>query len=330
MCLAACSSPTQSGSTTTTATPAASPAPVQAAAADIPELVRQVEPSVVTVLDGGGGVGSGIVYKADGTIVTNAHVVDGARQVTVAFADGQQVPARVRAADRLSDVAVLQADRRDLTPATFEQALPEVGELAVAMGSPLGFEATVTLGIISGLNRQIPGSAFTGAPLVDLIQTDAAISPGNSGGALINGQGRIVGMNVAYIPPAAGAVALGFAIPAATVIEVADELLATGTARHAFVGIRAGTLTPEIAEQLRLNRTSGVVVLDVVRPSPAAQAGIAPGDVIVKVNDQNAASAEDFIAALRAAEPGDQVQLTVVRGGQTREVSVRVADRPAG
>ena len=210
----------------------------------------------------GSGVGSGIVYKTDGTVVTNAHVVEGARQVSVAFADGQQVSANVRAVDRVTDVAVLQADRTDLTAATLETALPEVGALAVVVGSPLGFEATVTSGIISGLHRQIPGSASTGAPLVDLIQTDAAISPGNSGGALIDGQGRVVGMSQAYIPPSAGAVALGFAIPAANVVDVADQLLASGTAQHAYVGIQPGTLSPQIAEQLAVDRTSGAVVLE--------------------------------------------------------------------
>lgn len=133
----------------TTSTPSAGPA------VDLPALVRQVEASVVTVLTGSG-VGSGIVYKTDGTVVTNAHVVEGARQVSVAFADGQQVSANVRAVDRVTDVAVLQADRTDLTAATFETALPEVGALAVVVGSPLGFEATVTSGIISGLHRQIP------------------------------------------------------------------------------------------------------------------------------------------------------------------------------
>jgi serine protease DegQ len=182
--LAACSSSTNSGSTGTPAAPTGSTAPVTAAGADLPALVRQVEPSVVTVLTESG-VGSGIVYKADGTIVTNAHVVDGVQDVTVALADGQQVPGKVRGTDEVSDVAVIQANRTGLPAATFQKPLPQVGELAVVMGSPLGFEATVTSGIISGLHRQIPGSASTGAPLVDLIQTDAAISPGDSGGAVL-------------------------------------------------------------------------------------------------------------------------------------------------
>lgn len=308
--------------------PAGPSAPVAAGATDIPSLVRQAEPSVVTVLTDSG-LGSGIVYKADGTIITDAHVVAGAHQITVAFADGQQVSAKARAADKVSDVAVLQADRGGLTPATFEKSLPEVGALAVVIGSPLGFEATVTSGIISGLHRQIPGSASTGASLVDLIQTDAPISPGNSGGALMDGQGHVVGVSEAYIPPTTGAVALGFATPSATVVDVADQLLASGIAHHAYIGIQPRTLTPQIAQQLGVNRTNGVVVLAVETPSPAADAGIKPGDVITALNGQDTPTAESFIAALQPTKPGDKIQLTVQRGSTTQHVSVTVADRPA-
>lgn len=325
--LAACSSSTNSGSTSPAA-PSGSTAPVTAAGADLPALVRQVEPSVVTVLTESG-LGSGIVYKADGTIVTNAHVVAGVQDITVALADGQQVPAKVRGADEVSDLAVIQANRTGLPAATFQKPLPQVGELAVVMGSPLGFEATVTSGIISGLHRQIPGSASTGAPLVDLIQTDAAISPGNSGGAVLDAQGEVVGMSVAYIPPTAGAVALGFAIPAATVVDVADQLLATGTARHAYIGIQPATLTPEIARLLGINRTSGVVAMQVATPSPAAEAGIQPGDIVIAFNGQETATAEELIAALRSTKPGDRVQLTVQRGVKTEQITVTVAERPA-
>jgi S1-C subfamily serine protease len=324
--LAACSSSTNSGSTGTPAAPTGSTAPAAVAGADIPALVRQVEPSVVTVLTQNG-LGSGIVYKGDGTIVTNAHVVAGVQEVTVALADGQQVPGKVRATDKVSDLAVIQANRNGLPAATFQKPLPQVGELAVVMGSPLGFEATVTSGIISGLHRQIPGSASTGAPLVDLIQTDAAISPGNSGGAVLDAQGEVVGMSVAYIPPAAGAVSLGFAIPAATVVDVADQLLATGTARHAYIGIQPATLTPEIARLLGINRTSGVVVMQVETPSPAAEAGIQPGDIITSLNGQETATAEELIAALRSTKPGDRVQLTVLRGANTQQITVTVAER---
>ena len=195
------------------------------------------------------------------------------------------------------------------------------------MGSPLGFEATVTSGIISGLHRQIPGSASSGAPLVDLIQTDAAISPGNSGGAVLDADGEVVGMSVAYIPPTAGAVALGFAIPAATVVDVADQLLNTGTARHSFIGIQPATLTPEISRLLGIDLTSGVVAMQVVTPSPAAEAGIRPGDIIIAFNGQETATAEELIAALRSTKPGDRVQLSVLRGDKTQDIAVIVAER---
>jgi serine protease DegQ len=328
----ACSSSTNSASSTTS-TAAAAPVPSGTAAppfaaADIPALVRQMEPSVVTILTDKG-LGSGIVYKADGVILTDEHVVDGAQQVSVAFADGQHLDAKVRAADKVSDIAVVQVDRGGLPAATFQQSLPQVGELAIAIGSPLGFEATVTAGIISGLHRQIPGSAATGSPLVDLIQTDAAISPGNSGGALINGKGEVVGVSEAYIPPQAGAVSLGFATPAAAAVRVADELLATGTAHHSYIGIQPATLTPEIAKLLGISRTDGVIVLDVVKPGPAADAGIQPGDVITAINGKNTPSAEEFIAALNNTKPGDRVELTVQRGDATQKIQVVVADRPA-
>ncbi|WP_235717701.1 MULTISPECIES: S1C family serine protease [Mycolicibacterium] len=327
---AACSGSTDSDSTGSPVPPAAAPrvstAPVPAVGADLPGLVRRVEPSVVTVLTEGG-VGSGIVYKPDGTIVTNAHVVDGMQGVTVVLADGSRVAGTVRGADEVSDLAVIQVDRTGLPAATFQKPLPQVGELAVVMGSPLGFEATVTSGIISGLHRQIPGSASSGAPLVDLIQTDAAISPGNSGGAVLDADGEVVGMSVAYIPPTAGAVALGFAIPAATVVDVADQLLNTGTARHSFIGIQPATLTPEISRLLGIDLTSGVVAMQVVTPSPAAEAGIRPGDIIIAFNGQETATAEELIAALRSTKPGDRVQLSVLRGDKTQDIAVIVAER---
>jgi S1-C subfamily serine protease len=320
------SAATSSSATASSATATAAPT-ATAQGADIPALVRQVEPSVVTVLTASG-LGSGIVYQENGTIVTNAHVVAGVDKVTVAFADGQQVPAKVRASDQLSDVAVLEADRQGLTPAKFQKELPQLGEQDIVIGSPLGFEATVTAGIISGVHRQIPGSASTGSPLVDLIQTDAAISPGNSGGAVLDVQGDVVGVSVAYIPPETGAVSLGFAIPAATVVDVADQLLATGTARHAYVGIVPATLTPQIQQKLGVDVARGVVVREVAAGSPAAAAGILPGDIITAVNGEQTPTAEKFIALIRATKPGDRVELTVVRGTTTTQIPITVVDRP--
>ena len=238
--LAACGS--ESNPPATSASTASPPAVTRSADSfsRIPDVVEKVQPSMVTVFarTGGGnqGVGSGVIYRADGTILTNNHVVAGATQVDVAFADGSRVSGRVTATDRDTDLAVIRVDRTGLPAAAFQKSLPRIGSLAVVLGSPLGFEKTVTAGIVSGLHRQIPGSASETRALVDLIQTDAAISPGNSGGGVVDAAGNVLGISVAYVPPQQGAVAVGFAIPAATAARVADELLAHGRVRHAYLG----------------------------------------------------------------------------------------------
>jgi serine protease DegQ len=293
----------------------------------IPDLVDAVEPSVVTIFTGSG-LGSGVVYRADGVIITNEHVIRGATSVEVGFADGQRVDGRVIAADPVVDIAVVEADRDDLPAAEFATELPEVGETAVVIGSPLGFENTVTSGIISALHREIPGSASTSQSLVDLIQTDAAISPGNSGGAVVNLEGHIIGISEAYIPPSAGAVALGFAIPAATATSVADQLLEDGTAEHAYLGLAPGAITPQIAEQLGLSQTDGAVVLSVVDGGPADDAGLRPGDVLVGLDDEDVRSPEDLLGALRRRSPGDEVTIEFLRGNEPQTTEATLADRP--
>jgi serine protease DegQ len=328
---AACTGRSDGGAS---AQPQLAPAPVsagaaggQAAANPIPDIVRRVQPSVVTIFTSQG-LGSGVIWSRNGIVVTDAHVVAGATQVQIAFADGRRVNGTVKASDEVTDLAVVQADRQDLPPATFQPRLPVVGDLAVAIGSPLGFENTVTSGIISGLHRQIPGSAQQSQSLVDLIQTDAAISPGNSGGALVNGAGQVVGINEAYIPPSQGAVSIGFATPAATVVNVVQQLLRQGRAQHAFIGIQPGELTPEIAQQLGVSQTQGVVVMDVVDNGPAAKAGLRPGDVIVAVDSKQVATVEDFLAVLRPHKPGDTVTVTFLRGDASQSTDVTLADRP--
>jgi serine protease DegQ len=306
----------------------------QAATGGIPEIVRKAEPSVVTVAHDQG-TGSGVVWSKDGVVVTNNHVVSAegqvVQQVEIAFFDGRRVPGTVRATDPSTDLAVVQVDRKDLKPATFQRALPQVGELAVAVGSPLGFENTVTAGIISGLHREIPGSAAQGIrSLVDLIQTDAAISPGNSGGALVNGRGEVVGISVAYIPPAQGAVSIGFAIPSATTIDVVGELLRTGRATHAYLGIVPDQVTPDIAGQLGLDQAAGVLVMEVGEGTPAADAGLRPGDVLIGLDEQRLDTVEDFLGELRQHRPGDRVNLTIVRDGREQQVEATLADNPNG
>jgi S1-C subfamily serine protease len=294
---------------------------------DIPDIVQEVEPSVVAV-ERDGGEGSGVIWS-ESVIVTNNHVVEGADQVGVVFADGSRADARVRATDPLTDLAVLEVDSTSLPAAEFAETLPRVGELAVAIGNPLGFENTVTAGIVSGIHRAIPGAAQGAPALVDLLQTDAAISPGNSGGALVNSEGTVIGINVAYIPPEARAVSIGFAIPSLTVIDVVEQLLENGEAQHSFLGVEPAELTPQIAERFDVDAERGVIVLRVVEGSAAEAAGLEEGDLIVSIEGEPLETVEDLLATLRQHQPGDTVTLEIVREGERRTIDVTLRDRPA-
>lgn len=298
------------------------------AAGNLPQLVENLSPSVVTIFTQGG-LGSGVVYSADGLILTNEHVIRGATTVEVGFADGQRVEGTVKASDPVTDLALVQAKRTGLPKPTYQSDLPKVGEGALVLGSPLGFENTATAGIISGLHRSIPGSASNSLSLVDLIQTDAPISPGNSGGAVINMRGEVIGISEAYIPPSAGAVSLGFAIPAATAVDVAEELLANGSARHAYLGLTPGELTAQIAAQLGIQGGTGVVVLAADPDGPAGKAGIRPGDVLQSMEGTELATPEKLLAELRKRNPGDTVGFKVKRGDQSLDIKVDLTDRPA-
>jgi S1-C subfamily serine protease len=298
--------------------------------------VQKVQPSIVTVfaersagrVGTSQGVGSGVIYRPDGIILTNHHVVADATRVEVALADGNRIAARVTATDPDTDLAVIRVDRKALPAAPFQNALPQVGSLAIVLGSPLGFENTVTAGIVSGLHRSIPGSASQTRALVDLIQTDAAISPGNSGGAVVDDSGRVLGISVAYIPPQQGAVAVGFAIPAATATRVAEELLEHGRARHAYLGLQPAALTPEIARELQVT-SGGVMVYALAPDGPAANAGIRPGDVVTRVGTRSITSVEELFAALRQHGPGERVAISYVRDGGTHTAQAQITDRPS-
>jgi serine protease Do len=282
----------------------------------------------------GEGLGSGVIYREDGHIITNAHVVEGASEVDVAFADGSTEPAEVVGSDPNSEIAVLKVDRNDLPAAAFaSEEPPIVGQLAVAIGSPAGFEATVTSGIVSAVGRDFPPELTrddqSAAALSDLIQTDAAISPGNSGGALVDRDGNIIGINVAYLPPAeTGAVNLGFAVPADTAVSIADQLIETGEVNIPYLGVGTIPLTPEVAEQFDLSVESGQLV-DSVRPgSGAEEAGVRRGDVITAIGGEEVASYGDLLGALRDYQPGDTVDLTIVRNGGERTLDVTLGERP--
>ena len=308
------------------------------AAAVSPSVVQvNVEVSQQTPLgtQRGEGLGSGVIYREDGHVITNAHVIAGASDVEVAFADGSTEPAEVVGSDPNSEIAVLKVDRNGLPAATFKTGEPPiVGQLAIAIGSPAGFEATVTSGIVSAVGREFPrelvgNDRAAASALVDLIQTDAAISPGNSGGALVDRDGNIMGVNVAYLPPGeTGAVNLGFAIPADTAVSIADQLIETGEVTTPYLGVGTIPLTPEVAEQFGLSVESGELV-DSVRPgSGAEEAGVRRGDVITAIEGEEVASYGDLLATLRDYQPGDTVDLTIVRNGDELTLEVTLGERP--
>ena len=341
LALAACSgdgddaAATGTATATTTVTTAASPpaAPTQAGdaggPAGLPDLVERLQPSVVAVLvrgAGGAGQGSGVIVDADGLIVTNAHVVDGAETATVALASGERLRAQVRARDEVSDLALLEVDRQGLPAIEWRDELPRPGETAIALGNPLGFENTVTAGIVSGLGRSVPTAP--GSPrLVGLIQTDAAISPGNSGGPLVDAQGRMIGINVAYIPPQTGAVSIGLAIPSPTVRSVVRQLRDNGQVQHPYLGVEVVALTPETAQRFGLPVERGIVVMSVQTGDPAQQAGLRPGDVIVQIAGRDVNVVEDLYAALRERRPGDEMAMTILRGGERSEITATLGTR---
>jgi serine protease Do len=264
----------------------------------------------------GQGIGSGVIYRPDGYIITNNHVVEDATGVNVAFADGTTERASVVGTDPNTEIAVLKVNRNNLPAAAFDQNTPLVGQLAVAIGSPSGFESTVTSGIVSGVGREFPreltGGGSAARALVDLIQTDAAISPGNSGGALADRDGRIIGINVAYLPPAqTGAENLGFAIPSDTAVSVADQLIDTGKVSTAYLGVFTTDLSPEDASRFDLPVDSGV----------------RKGDIITALGDAKVESYGDLLGALRDYQPGDTVTLTVFRNGDKTNLEVTLGEK---
>ena len=311
----------------------------------VAQVAAQVSPSVVQVnvravqttpfgTQEGEGLGSGVIYRSDGYIITNNHVVappgsSPADEVNIAFADGSTERAEVVGRDPSTEIAVVRVDRDDLPAAKFKEGSDLlVGQLAVAIGSPSGFQSTVTSGVISGLNREVPAE-YTGGrqdqALVDLIQTDAPISPGNSGGALVDRDGEIVGINVAYLPPQqTGAESIGFAIPSDTAISIADQLIESGQVSSPFLGIRNQDLTPEIAEQFGLSVQKGVIVIQVDPGTPADDAGLRREDVITALDSTKIEGSGDLLGALRDYRPGDTVTLTVLRGGSGAEETVEV------
>jgi serine protease Do len=273
-------------------------------------VAQQASPSVVLV-ERQGGSGSGVIVERNGIVLSNAHVVGDAPAVQVTLADGRRVAGQVLGRDPTVDVAVIRIPITDAPAAPLADSdRLQVGQTAIAIGNPLGYERSVTTGIVSALNRSIQG-----ATLEALIQTDAAINPGNSGGPLLDSQGRVIGINTAIIPGASG---LGFAIPINLANNIKTQVLTTGRIRRAVLGIYPVDVTAPMAEQLGLATREGVLVYGVERNSPAARAGLQPGDIITRMNDREIGTGGDLRSVLRAAGPGGTVRVEGVRRGGAR------------
>jgi serine protease Do len=286
-------------------------------------VARAASPAVVSVVQPGVGSGSGIIIRSDGVIITNAHVVGDAKTVEVGLADGRKVEGRVLGGDPSVDVAVVRVQARGLPVATIGDAdRLEVGQAAIAIGNPLGLDRTVTSGVVSAVNRDPRGIGLDG-----LIQTDAAISPGNSGGPLLDSQARVIGINTVVLR-APGSEGLGFAIPIGLATDVATQVLENGRVRRAFLGITFRDIDPMLANQFSLPVDAGVIVAGVAPNTPADAAGIEPGQIITGIDADKVTQAGDLRRALRSHQPGDRVTLHMVGPSGKADVAVRLAEAP--
>ncbi|ACK65197.1 2-alkenal reductase [Rippkaea orientalis PCC 8801] len=273
------------------------------------------------------GTGSGFILSQDGKILTNAHVVDGASEVTVTLKDGRTFTGKVLGTDALTDVAVIKIEADNLP--TVQQGNSDnlqVGEWAIAIGNPLGLDNTVTTGIISATGR-LSSQVGVGDKRVEFIQTDAAINPGNSGGPLLNANGEVIGMNTAIIQNAQG---IGFAIPINKAEKIAEQLIANGKVEHPFLGIQMVEITPEIKQKLKQSQElnvvadQGVLIVKVMPNSPADQAGLKPGDVIQSIEQEPLKNPGQVQQAVEKTDIGSTLPLQVERNGQTLDLSIKV------
>ena len=288
--------------------------------------------------------GSGFLIDNQGHILTNAHVVEGAKSVTVQLGNGSEQNAQVVGTDPSSDVALLKVDNTEgASPLPLgDSSKVQVGDPVVAIGNPFALDRTVTSGIVSALQRQI--QAPNGFSISDVIQTDAAINPGNSGGPLINGDGQVIGINSQIESQSGGNEGVGFAVPIKTAADVASQLENGGQVHQPYLGISGGDITPDIAHALNLPVTQGVLIERVISGGPADDAGIkgatgqatiagqtfpVGGDIITKVDGKPVTGMNDVISTVNDHKPGDQITLTIFSDGQQKDVTVKLGDRPS-
>jgi Do/DeqQ family serine protease len=272
------------------------------------------------------GLGSGVVVSADGYVLTNNHVVEGADQIEVSLNDGRRLKAEVVGTDPESDLAVLKvaADAK-LEPIIFAQPRSlKVGDIVLAIGNPFGVGQTVTSGIVSALDRTHLGiNTFE-----DFIQTDAAINPGNSGGALVDSNGALVGINTAIYSQSGGSMGIGFAIPVSLAQNVLEQIIKSGGVTRGWIGVEVQEITPELAESFKLPNSEGALIAGIVRGAPADKAGVKPGDILLAVADKPVKDAQAMLELIASQEPGQKIPFKLRRAGKEVALDVTIGKRP--
>jgi serine protease DegQ len=270
-------------------------------------------------------LGSGVIVGAEGYVITNNHVVEAADEIQVALNDGRQARAKVVGVDPESDLAILKVELAGLPVVTFAQSEKlQVGDVVLAIGNPFGVGQTVTMGIVSALGRTHLGiNTFE-----NFIQTDAAINPGNSGGALIDAAGHLVGINTAIYSRTGGSMGIGFAIPVSLARQVMEQIIQTGSVTRGWIGVGVQDLNPELAESFQLPDTKGVLIASVMPGSPAAKAGIRPGDVLVAVDGKTLSDSSVMLNVISGVPPGKTTDVKLLRRGSPIELMVMVGKRP--
>jgi serine protease DegQ len=271
------------------------------------------------------GLGSGVIVSAEGYLLTNNHVIEGADEIEVQLVDGRRARAKVVGTDPETDVAVLKITLDKLPVITFGSADNlQVGDVVLAIGNPFGVGQTVTSGIVSALGRnQLGINTFE-----NFIQTDAAINPGNSGGALVDASGNLLGINTAIYSRTGGSLGIGFAIPVSTAQQVMEGLIKEGQVRRGWIGVEPRDLTPEIAETFNLPIKEGVLITGVLQEGPASAGGMKPGDVVTKVANTPVSNTSQLLTAVAALKPQTPAVIAVQRGDKALELKVTVAQRP--
>ena len=271
------------------------------------------------------GLGSGVIVSPDGYILTNFHVIEAASSIEVALADGKTLKARVVGSDPESDLAVLKIKAEKLPAITFGQMESlHVGDVVLAIGNPFGVGQTVTMGIVSALGRSHLGiNTFE-----NFIQTDAAINPGNSGGALVDAAGNLLGINTAIYSRSGGSQGIGFAIPVSSARTIMEQIILSGTVVRGWIGVEAQEITPELAESFGLRGVEGALIAGIVRGSPADQAGIRPGDVLLAVNGAPVTDPQVMLDLIAALKPDERAGFRLRRDKDVVEIPVRIGKRP--